>query len=120
MSGDDKTAAEVQALAPGVVTTVVKTGVTRLCAELCPPQEARERLRADVESAVRRRGEAKPLMWDGRPLTLTFTRAEFCDRAASCPGVKRLDGRTLELAGETYEEIYLSFLACVRLSDVED
>jgi len=120
VSGDDKTAAEVQALAPGVVTTVVKTGVTRLCAELCPPQEARERLRADVESAVRRRGEAKPLMWDGRPLTLTFTRAEFCDRAASCPGVKRLDGRTLEIVGETYEEIYLSFLACVRLSDLED
>jgi D-amino peptidase len=120
VSGDDKTAAEAQALAPGVVTTVVKKGVTRLCAELCPPQEARKRMRADAESAVRRRAEAHPLVWNGSPLTLTFTRAEFCDRAMSCPGVKRLDGRTLEIAGGTYEEIYLSFLACVRLSDLQD
>lgn len=119
VSGDDKTATEVRALAPGVVTTTVKKGVSRLCAELCPPQEARERMRADVESAVRRSAEAKPLAWNGSPLTLTFTRVEFCDRAVSCPGVVRLDGRTLEIAGTTYEEIYLSFLTCVRLSDLE-
>jgi D-amino peptidase len=120
VSGDDKTAAEAEALAPGVVTTTVKKGITRLCAELCPPEEARERMRADAERAVRRRAEARPLVWNGRPLALTFTRAEYCDRAASCPGARRLDGRTLELAGETCEEIYLSFLACVRLSDLED
>ena len=36
-------------------------------------------------SAGRRRSA-----WNGEPLRLTFTRVEFCDRAAGCPGVRRV------------------------------
>ena len=38
-SGDDKLAAEAQALVPGIVTTVVKRGLSRHAAELLPPNE---------------------------------------------------------------------------------
>jgi D-amino peptidase len=120
LSGDDKAAAEAQALAPGIVTTVVKTGITRLAARLFSPDHVRARLREDVERALRAGDKPAPLAWNGEPLRLTFTRVEFCDRAAGCPGVRRLDGRTLEIPGADFEEVYRGFLACVRLSELED
>ena len=120
VSGDDKTAAEAEALVPGITTTVVKTGVTRLSAELCPPDEARARMSDDVERALGAVDGPAPLAWNGEPLRLTFTRVEYCDLAAACPGARRLDGRTLELRGADFEEIYRAFLVCVRLSDGGD
>ena len=86
VSGDDKTAAEAGRCCPASSRRSSRRASSRLGAELCPPQEARARMRADVESAVRRSAEAKPLAWNGSPLTLTFTRVEFCDRAARLPG----------------------------------
>jgi D-amino peptidase len=118
LSGDDKAAAEAAALVPGIVTTVVKRGITRLAAELLPPASARARMRADVERALRASGKPAPLGWNGEPLRLTFTRVEFCDRAAECPGVRRLDGRTLEIAGHDLLEVYRGFLACTSLSEL--
>jgi D-amino peptidase len=120
LSGDDKAAAEAEALVPGIVTTVVKTGIMRLAAGLLSPDHVRERLREDVERALRAGHKPAPLAWNGEPLRLTFTRVEFCDRAAGCPGVRRLDGRTLEIPGVTFDEVYRGFLACVRLSELED
>ena len=55
-----------------------------------------------MERALRVGEWPAPLGWDGEPLRLTFTRVEFCDRAAGCPGVRRLDGRTLEMAGADF------------------
>jgi D-amino peptidase len=120
LSGDDKAAAEARALVPGITTTVVKTGITRLAAGFFPPDHVRARIRDDVERALRSGGRPAPVVWNGEPLRLTFTRVEFCDRAAGCPGVRRLDGRTLEITGKDFEEIYRGFLACVRLSDLDD
>ena len=120
LSGDDKAAAEAEALVPGIVTTVVKTGITRLSAGLFPPDDVRARMRDDVERALRAADKPAPLAWNGEPLRLTFTRVELCDRAAGCPGVRRLDGRTLQIGGADFEEIFRGFLACVRLSELED
>ncbi len=119
-SGDDKLAAEAEALVPGVVTTVVKRGITRLAAELLPVEEAQARIRRDVERAVRAADKPQPLAWSGEPLRLTFARVEFCDKAAFCPGVRRLDGRTLEIGGADFDEVYRAFLACLRLSESSD
>lgn len=120
LSGDDKVAAEAEALVPGIVTTVVKTGIARLAASLFPPQDARVRLRADVERGLRAAEKPAPLAWNGEPLRLTFTRVEFCDRAAGCPGVRRLDGCTLEITGADFDEVFRGFLACLRLSELDD
>lgn len=120
LSGDDKTAAEAEALVPGIVTTVVKTGITRLAAGLFSPDHVRVRLRDDVARALQAADKPAPLAWNGEPLRLTFTRVEFCDRAAGCPGVRRLDGRTLEITGASFEEVFRGFLACLRLSEREE
>jgi D-amino peptidase len=118
LSGDDKAAAEAEELVPGIVTTVVKTGITRLTAGLISPDHVRARLRDDVERALRAADKPAPLAWNREPLRLTFTRVEFCDLAAGCPGVGRLDGRTLEIAGADFEQVYRGFLTCVRLSEL--
>jgi D-amino peptidase len=116
LSGDDKAVAEAQALVPGLVGTIVKRGVSRTCAELCPPGEARARIRADVRRALAAPALPAPLVWAGEPLRLTFTRVCFCDAAAQLPGVRRLDGRTVEAGADDYEQLYLKFLACLDLA----
>jgi D-amino peptidase len=119
LSGDDKATAEAEELVPGIATTVVKTGVRREAARFVPPHVARSRMTADVEAALTGRAWPEPLAWSGEPLRLTFTRATFCDLAETCPGVHRLDGRTLEIAGASFAEVYQAFLACLRLSEAE-
>jgi D-amino peptidase len=119
LSGDDKAAAEAVALVPGITTTIVKRGIRREAAVLCPPHEARDRIRRDVTAALRAGDRPAPLVWDGEPMRLTFTRVSFCDLAEACPGVKRIDGRTLEIAGATFADVYRGFLACVRLSELD-
>lgn len=120
VSGDDKVAAEARALVPGVTATVVKQGVTRTSAALVPPGVARARIQADVEKALARRADVAPLQWSGDPLLLTFTRVPFCDAAASCPGTRRRDGRTLEIGGDDFAALYHTFLACVDLAQQVD
>lgn len=115
-SGDDKLAAEVGELLPGMVTTVVKTGITRTSALLCPPAAARARICRDVELALAGREARRPLVWSGAPLRLTFTRVEYCDLAAGTPGAERSDGRTLVLGGASFLEAYRVLLACLRLA----
>jgi D-amino peptidase len=115
VSGDDKAVAEAQALVPGLVGTVVKHGVSRTCAELRPPDVVRADMRADVERALSTT-PPRPLVWDGAPMRLTFTRVCFCDAAAQAPGVRRIDGRTLEIVAQDYERLYTAFLACLDLA----
>lgn len=119
LCGDDKAAAEARALVPGIATTVVKTGVRREAAAFVPPDVARARLCADVEAALRSESWPAPLVWGGDPLRLTFTRVAFCDLAEGCPGARRLDGRTLEIGGASFADLYAGFLACLRLSEAE-
>ena len=119
VSGDDKVAAEAAALVPGIGTTVVKTGVRREAAGFLPPDKTRAMMFNDVQAALKAEARPAPLVWSGEPLRLTFTRVQYCDLAEACPGTKRLDGRTLEIGGATFAEIFRAFLACLRLSEAE-
>jgi len=119
VSGDDKIAAEAQALVPGITTTVVKRGILRESATLSDAGEARDRMRRDVEAALRAEHRPAPPAWNGEPLRVTFTRVTFCDLAAGCPGTRRVDGRTLEIAGGSFTELYEGFLTCLRLGSSE-
>jgi D-amino peptidase len=116
LSGDDKATAEARQLVAGIVTTTVKRGISRTSAELISPDEARARMRRDVETALNSRVEVRPLDWSGAPVRVTFTRVAMCDVAAGYPGARRLDGRSLEVGGATFEEAYRGLLACMRLA----
>jgi D-aminopeptidase len=103
---------------PGITTTVVKQGIARTSAVVVPPDEARARVRTDVETALKGAGALTPLEWSGDPLVLTFARVPFCDAASAYPGARRFDGRTLEIGGADFAELYRGFLACVDLADL--
>jgi D-amino peptidase len=124
-SGDDKLAAEAQALLPGVRTAVTKYGLSRHSARLLAPDVAQAAITAGAREALERlhtdSGEARPepLDWSGRVLRVTFGRTYLCDAAAACPGVRRLDGRTLEIPaaqGGGFADVYRAFVAMAALA----
>jgi D-amino peptidase len=124
-SGDDKLAAEAQALLPGVGTAVTKYGLSRHTARLLAPDVARSAITAGAREALERlraNGGAErpqPLDWSGRALRVTFGRTYLCDAAATCPGVRRLDGRTLEIPaaqGGDFADVYRAFVAMAALA----
>ena len=77
-------------------------------------REALERLHADGGKA-----RPKPLDWNGRGLRVTFILTHLCDAGAACPGVRRLDGRTLEIPaaqGGDFADVYRTFVAVAALA----
>ena len=125
VSGDDKLAAEAQALLPGVRTAVTKQGIGRHSARLLAPDVAQAAITAGAREALERLhtggGEARPqvLDWSGRALRVTFSLTHLCDAAAACPGVRRLDGRTLEIPaaqGGDFADVYRAFVAMAALA----
>jgi D-amino peptidase len=124
-SGDDKLAAEAQALLPGVRTAVTKYGLSRHAARLLAPDVAQAAIAAGTRAALERlhtvEGEARPLPldWSGRALRVIFDSTHLCDAAAACPGVRRLDGRTLEIPaaqGGDFADVYRAFVATAALA----
>jgi D-amino peptidase len=116
VSGDDKTAAEAQALLPGVETAIVKDGLHRSSAMFRPPDLARTLIREGVQRALGADLRLKPLRWPGAPLVVTFARTHFCDAASTGPGARRLDGLSVEVSGSDYLEVFRHFIACVGLA----
>ena len=113
-SGDDKLAAEAQALVPGIETVTVKDGLSWSAARLLAPEAARDALRAGAHRALT--GPLPtPLDWNGRSLRLSFGRPDHCDRAAGCPGVTRRDGLTIEIPAADWLAVFASFITCTNL-----
>jgi D-amino peptidase len=117
VSGDDKIAREASELVSGIETAVVKMGIARTAARLFTPEEAHQRIREGVERALR--SEQKPACkhFDGMPLRLVYTRTEYCDRACQCPGVTRVDARTVDIEGPDYLTVYRTFLTALDLAE---
>ena len=117
-SGDDKLAAEAQALVPGLETVTVKEGLAWSGARLLGPEQTRAARRGGARRALR--AAPPPLVdWNGRSLRVRFGRADWCDNAASCPGVTRLDGLTLEIAAPDWPGVFARFVAVYRLAYAE-
>jgi D-aminopeptidase len=45
-----------------------------------------------------------------------FTRSDFCDMAAGCPGVARVDARTIRIEHEDFLGTYTAFEAALRMA----
>jgi len=119
VTGDDKAAAEAAALLPGVRCAVVKEGTTRTAAQLYAPDVAHAAIRDGARQALARLASPerpRPLDLSGRPMRVVFTRTGHCDLACDCPGVTRLDARTIEITGADYLRVFDTFVACWRLA----
>ena len=118
VSGDDKLAAEVDALAPWAERVVVKHGIGYVAARSLTPLKAQARIREAAQRAVERAraGEMKSIKFE-TPLRLevAFHSPKSADRASVIPGVERLDGVTLAYTGADMLDVTRAWVAIMRL-----
>jgi D-amino peptidase len=105
ISGDRAAAEEARKLVPDIEAAIVKEGLSRQPLWLSPaptlslsPEKAREVIRETAKRAMQKIGEIAPYFVEP-PYTLRtqFTEKQLADKAATRPGVKRLDAVTVEL-----------------------
>lgn len=111
-AGDSAFATEIRALVPGIRVVVTKTSVGSSAARLLHPEVVRARLKSTVTEALANRASARALRVT-EPVTIRFrsdqtTRADILE---AIPGVRRVDGTTIEYQTRTMREAY----AMVRL-----
>ena len=120
VSGDQALAEEASGWIRGVETAVVKRSTGRLSAECLPLAEAHERIRAAAERAVKNHIQGKsPLPLEIKtPITLTieYLSSSMADSAAIFPGVRRLDGKRLEVVQPNMPAAYFAFQSLVNLA----
>ncbi len=108
LSGDEAACREAEELVPGITTVAVKKGLSRGSAISLSAVEARRRIREGMELALRRQRQnpLPPLTWEG-PFVLEkrFFHTHIADRAASQPGVERVDAQTVRLRGDDILEL---------------
>ena len=115
VTGDRAVTEEARALLGGIETVAVKDGITRSAARCLHPRVAHERIRQAAERASKL--SASPFVLPS-PVTLrvVFQRAIHADMAALVPGSERVDGRTVEWAGESMPTVYKVFRAMATLA----
>lgn len=102
-----------------IVTCAVKEGLSNCCATLLPPQETflllKDAAKKAVETSKSRRASQSIFT---RPYTLeiTFKQSSQCDVVSYLPGVKRVDGRTIQVHSDTAEEVWRWIDAAVALA----
>jgi D-amino peptidase len=119
ISGDDKLCLEAVKLLPEAVTVMVKEGVSRNSAKLYSSSETSARLTRGVKDALARfrRSELKPFRvsspaeWE-----ITLMTADMADRAMYCPGMERVDGRTVSYRDSTVLEGFRAFYTVMALT----
>lgn len=114
--GDERAAAEAEALLPGVRTVTTKFGSSRTAARLLSPARTSVEIRRAVADTLRDGPGAAPLDLSGQPLLVTFRCTRACDFAAQCPTAVRLDARTVRLQNADFLDTYRAFLTCLDLA----
>ena len=107
-SGDSAAAAELSALL-GAETVTTKTAETPASARLIHPEVVKERLREGVKTALERLDNDGYEVFDvGDPVVLRmrFTSTLHVDVLQSIPGVKKVDGYTIEYSARSASEAY--------------
>lgn len=120
VTGDQAVAHEARDLLGDAVTTVVvKTALSRRAARLLDPATAQARIRAGVLEAVERyrRGAVAPFVLPS-PILLEIDLAttDMTDRAAFCPGVQRIAGRTVRFRAGSMEAAFRAFYTVMVLA----
>lgn len=120
MSGDQSAAAEATDWIPGIETVISKTAHGRWSAEVLPPAVVQDNLRTAAAAALRRYaiGKAPAPVATVYPVTIRieFVGSDMGDKAALLPGIRRLDGRTLEYTAADMPTAYQAFRAAVTLA----
>ncbi|MFP4444123.1 MAG: M55 family metallopeptidase, partial [Spirochaetia bacterium] len=108
LSGDQAACKEAEELVPGIITTAVKTGLSRQSAICLSKEEARKRIGAGISEAVKRHKDnpLKPLVREG-PFTLEkrYFTSQLAEQALMDSRYKRLDSQTVAITLDKIEDI---------------
>ena len=120
ISGDQTACAEAVEYIGAVETAVVKQARGRMAAECLPPAVAQQTIYDAARRAIGRlrTGESpEPLRFE-TPVTATleFVHSDMADRAAILPGVRRLEGKRIEMVADDVPAAYRAFRALVSLA----
>lgn len=120
VSGDQALAAEAKDWMRDVETAVVKQATSRLSAECLPLETARQLIRTTAESAVLRflRREAPRPLEIKTPVTVAveFITSAMADNVEAFPGLRRLDGRRVEVVAPNMPAAYFTFRSLVAMA----
>ncbi|CAN5716250.1 M55 family metallopeptidase [soil metagenome] len=117
VSGDDRLAAEIEALLPWSERVITKWALSTVSAKNLSPAHAQQKIRAGAQRALERLAEMKPLTFD-KPLHLEvdFIRPIHAQLAADIPGVKWVGGRKVSYTGSDMLEITRVWRVMLNLS----
>lgn len=117
VTGDDVTAAETFAIAPGVRTAVVKTAVNRFAADSMHPDDACALIRDEARLAIVGLGDAHPPEI-ALPATLevTFRNPDLAEMATWITGIERSGGVTVSISDDDPIRLFRTFITAVLLT----
>jgi D-amino peptidase len=117
VTGDENACRQCVEILGDVDTVVVKWAVGRLAARSLHPEEARKRIRAASEKAVRERDRFRPFAIDP-PLCLELdvVSTAMADAAALMPGTERPSPRTLRFTAHEPLTVFRALLCLIRLA----
>ena len=97
VSGDEAAVAEARELLPGSRASPSRRAALGRAPGCYRPRRPGSLLRDGAQRALRAASRPAALAWDERSLRVVFTRSDYCDAAAACPGVERVDARTIRM-----------------------
>jgi D-amino peptidase len=121
ISGDQVALAEAEPFAKGAEQVLVKESITRFAAVQLHPQEAREKICAAAEAAVRRAESiAPPDVKQPPPLDVETQTADMAQVAGWVKGVERTGTRSVRVSGDDPLAVYQSFVALTYITRVAE
>jgi D-amino peptidase len=117
VTGDEVTAAEAEAVCPGIRTAVVKTAVSRFAADSLHPEDARDLIRQRAREAVAGLAQAAPPAIDlPASLTVRFRNADLAEMATWVEGVTRSGGTEATITDDDPLRLFRKFITVVLLT----
>lgn len=120
VTGDDKICAAVSDKLPGAATVIVKYGIDHRAARSRPRAEVYRLIRETAAKAIQSPPAVLAPLSGPVTIQLEFTRSFYAESAAVMPIVKRIDGRTIEVAGADIIEAMRWASSALRLGSTGD
>ncbi len=117
VSGDAAACREAEDAIPGITTAQVKDAMGYICASNDHPEVAQEKIRTAATAALQNLKAVKPLTLRSAPRVRVELRSVGqADMAELAPGMKRVDGYTVEYKAKDMAEAHRTLRAIFMLS----
>lgn len=118
ISSDRAGCEEAAALLPGIAQAVVKEGYGRYVGDLMHPEDSAILIEQTARAGVSLASSLDPWLPDvPTTVRIEMNRTEETQAAMQIPGVRRLDGYTVEYAGDSWAEVHQAAWAIIHYAE---